>query len=771
MNIWSWVHDTENRLREEGQERLAEIMDDISSHTCNDEHDKVDALYAEGLTLARQHPNKWIEVFLRHWYLQSQVLHRYNTRGNLSEAIDLLEFSHRDDTRDCPQSVCVVQDVANCYGLRDGAGFFQERVDVCNETLARIDPTWPCYDCIGGELVSAYRDAGMYPQALEKMRWLRAQMLKHGRRPDVYLQIQAIECHLSLGHLEQAEKLARAALNNGGGASFVTKRSLLLALILTEQGRFDEAQEIMLPFDAIAKTASRYKNWCTATANFARHDPERNNHQLDYDFAFLFERAHENGAVRLALEIAIQRAELALLRDDIYGAQRALEQAERATVELNKDMGARADIDNVAAKIDAKIEQRQNQVNPATLENLTGPESEHPDVDLFDIARLHAANSDHAELTIAYGDALNRRGFYDQCSELYQAFLDRQPNDIVMLARYGHSLLDRHAFQQFDERFGSIESGSLHNDDAKAFHWVSARRWHHAEPPTAVAHLESILAIDPDANAARSKAALLHQNLGHYDSALTHLDYLLAAEGDVKNVHWDRLVCATLAERWDLVRESSAALDMELSGEDGPVEEDWGVIRIRFRDDNDELISLRARRTGPVTASILDLSRFGDTQYYDHQIVFDACPQNTLDQKDDEGHLHDAEGYYTYLYDAVRRIPGPDYFYFTLDGVYPSDEQWQALEQAFYEQPGLLISRRSSEDYTLSHPESGEELMGIYAIAGVGEQCPLRDVHLMLENLTADFEHPLIWPHLASELGDEATLKRQAEIEQRYGLE
>lgn len=771
MNIWSWVHETENQLYEDGHERLADIMSLIPSHTCDDEHDKVDALYAEGLVLAKDHPNKWIEVFLRHWHLQSQVLHRYNSRGSLSEAIDLLEFSHRDDTRDCPQSICAVQDLANCYGLRDGPGFVRERLDVCNETLARIDPNWPCYNCIGAELVSAYRDADMHTEALQKMHELRAEMLKNGQHPEDTLVLSEIHCYLALGQLEKAEELARAAKNDGGGESFLHEKSQLIALILTEQGRFDEAQEHMLPFSTIVETASRYKSWCRASVNFARHDPERNSIQLDYDFSFLYERALNNGAVRLALQIATYRIELALLRGDAYGAQCGMEQAELVIPQLNQDMGARAATDALAARLNALVEQRSAQPNPATLENMLGPDSDEPDADLFDIARLHSQYEDNAELAIAFGNALGRRGFYRQCSDVFEAFLKRHPNHIQVLARFGHSLLDRHETQAFDERFDNVDASEFENDAATAFHWVSARRWHHAAPATALQHLESILAINPNDGASRSKAAVLQQDLGNYDAALDHFQALLDTTEDVNRVHWDRLVCATLIERWDLVRESAATLDMALSTTEGPVDEEWGVIRVRFRDEKDESLSLRALRTGPVTARILDFSRFGDTQYYDHNIVFDAYPLNKLDQKDEEGHAHDAEGYYTYLYDAVRRTPGPDYFYFTLDGMYPGDEAWAALEKAMHDDPDLLISRRSGEQYTVTDSRTDEEQTGVYAIVGVLEGRDLRSVHELLEAATAELKHPLIWPHLAAELEDAETLAKQAAIELRYGLE
>jgi hypothetical protein len=58
----------------------------------------------------------------------------------LGEAVALFERAHREDTLECPQSICVTQDLAACYGNIDGPGWVPERIEVCDETLGRIDP-------------------------------------------------------------------------------------------------------------------------------------------------------------------------------------------------------------------------------------------------------------------------------------------------------------------------------------------------------------------------------------------------------------------------------------------------------------------------------------------------------------------------------------------------------------------------------------------------------------------------------------------------------
>src|SRR5690606_16106250 len=91
---------------------------------------------------------------------------RHEVKDCLSEAVQLLEFANRPDTRDCPQSVCVTQDLACTYGDIDGPGYADERLAVAGETLARIDPTWPCFDCISGEYAAALSDQGRIEDCL-----------------------------------------------------------------------------------------------------------------------------------------------------------------------------------------------------------------------------------------------------------------------------------------------------------------------------------------------------------------------------------------------------------------------------------------------------------------------------------------------------------------------------------------------------------------------------------------------------------------------------
>ena len=52
------------------------------------------------------------------------------------------------------------------YGQRDGKGFVPERLEAAGETLARIDPSWQCFECIVNEYVGALIDGDRCREAL-----------------------------------------------------------------------------------------------------------------------------------------------------------------------------------------------------------------------------------------------------------------------------------------------------------------------------------------------------------------------------------------------------------------------------------------------------------------------------------------------------------------------------------------------------------------------------------------------------------------------------
>ena len=122
MDIWAWVNSLYDELMEAGQERTADLLFRIPHLVANNEIAEAEALMPEALAAARSLENPWMEIFFRHWNMNLRCGRLAEGEVLLPEAVSLLEFAHREGNRECPQSVCVTDDIASCYANVDGPG-------------------------------------------------------------------------------------------------------------------------------------------------------------------------------------------------------------------------------------------------------------------------------------------------------------------------------------------------------------------------------------------------------------------------------------------------------------------------------------------------------------------------------------------------------------------------------------------------------------------------------------------------------------------------
>ncbi|MCO7224288.1 hypothetical protein [Pleionea sp. CnH1-48] len=767
MDIWSWVYRAEEELRESGQERLADIMDKISTYTCDDEHDKVDAIYPEGLALAKKHPNKWIEVFLRHWYLQSQVLHRYNAKGALNDAVELLELSHREETKECPQSICAVQDLSNCYSIKDGPGFAPEVMSVCEETLAKIDVNWPCYECINSEYVEGLMNNGDYQQALDRIKRVQEDsFVANNQNRKSILPLSEFSALYGLGRFEDAEKVARESVNHGGGESFLRSKQANIALALVRQQKYQEAIDASLPYSEVLTAQEHYYDWCELQYYLAQGIPERNTQELNACFNELIEKLIHNGAIRKSIMLKHWQAELALLREDLFTVNVCLQALEQLIPELHRDLGATENLEKLKSEYEQKLETYRAEADVSQLSELDNDAL--LDCPLLLLQEAYKVHQSH-QIGNAYGEKLCDSGYSEQGLEVFQHILDKELDVPEVLLNYGHYLLVDQQTAEFDRFFveGNFEHCSQNSQNR--VNWIVACRYKNAEPALAFERTTVLLQQMPDSIGFLRLAAKLALSLQKYDTAIAYYNHLIELEPEQRDWHFDRMVVATLAQEWELVRASCQILEIELSTDSGPIDEDFGRIRVRVKQENNEPAIVLAQRTGPVSARVIEIRRLGEEQFFDAELVFDAEALNRLDHEDAEGYRCDSEGYYTLLFDAIEVVNNPEHFYFAIDGVHPGETQWQQLCEQLIAL-GAVVSQRNSDEYEVFDEESEKELAGIYAYVLLPYTSDLAVVEQTLSSVTADFEHPLIWPMLLEKLRDQEGLERHAAIEQRYNL-
>lgn len=260
MDIWKWVTELQEDLEKNGQERLASLIQVVPHYSVNDEHEQVDSFIPEALALTKQIRHPWLELYFRHWHLQSRILERYEGQSALGDAVHLVEFAHREETKGCPQAICSIQDLSSCYGIIDGCGYAEERLQVVKETLDKIDASWPCFHCLSSEYADALYDQNRHEEGIAFLENQLVQVRKVQKTESAYNFLSGKVNHLlELGKYQEALEILlkieeEAQEDKGRHVTYKINKSCTLSYLK----RYAEAKEILPPLEEIQKTPSHY---------------------------------------------------------------------------------------------------------------------------------------------------------------------------------------------------------------------------------------------------------------------------------------------------------------------------------------------------------------------------------------------------------------------------------------------------------------------------------------------------------------------------------
>jgi len=275
-----------------------------------------------------------------------------------------------------------------------------------------------------------------------------------------------------------------------------------------------------------------------------------------------------------------------------------------------------------------------------------------------------------------------------------------------------------------------------------------------------LAELMTLHEQDPEAPHVRRYLSRVQRLHGEFDAALAELDALVAGAEPGPD-DWDRMEVATVLDRWDVVRASAARLEMEVEGEQGPIEERWGLFLLRLDLAEGGSEDVLAMRLGPVHAEVVRIDPPGEVQRFEDRHVFEAKPleEPPEDEEADKTHLH--------VYRAVHKLSDGGFVAYSLDGVDPGEAWVEALREGLAEMGGYF-SVRSDESYQLE--VDGKHLQGLYGFIAVPGACEPTTLHALLTDACEGLEHPLVWLELGNALDDDAERERQRQIVERYGL-
>ncbi|SDX47046.1 tetratricopeptide repeat protein [Lysobacter enzymogenes] len=764
MDIFQWIEDLSDELNEAGQYRLVELINRIPNELHENHPERVEAMLPEALAAARALQHPWLEVFFRHWGLQNRMRNLAEGEKALPEAVALLEFAHRDQTQQCPQSVCVTQDIAICYGNVDGPGWVPERLAVSEETLARIEPSRNCYDCISREYALALMDDERAAEAVDYLQRQAQNMRRDGAEPGVaYRETQAAALFRA-GRLEQA--LAELAaidaedmLDDDDGDRL--SRRTFRALILARMQRIDEAWEALPEYGPLI-VPLLYPRWSEAIALIAQARPEHNHWRLGRLLMSMAAHMDQVGAHRRCIELALRHGELALLRNAPWSARRALELARGHLSGLRADLGAAALIDAFAARVDAAAGGEFALPMPAeqVYEHVRGNEGSDPEQDMELLQAAYAQRRDDGALAGLLASAMLACGARAEALAHLWEFVGRHPGSEESPAgQLLEQLLDGDDAGAQVERLAAL----LQPQRAAFAHWCRAQlAFRHSRWREVGEHVQRLLEAAPDADGARrlwARAAMEERDFAQAVGLYAELAERAEQPG---GDDWDLMSAASAAGDWDAVRRAAARLGIELTGSEGPVRETWGWVRVRYERDGESYDCL-ARRTGPVTAQVATVAPPGRTQHVRDEVVFDAAPLEQAPEDEAERERWLAP------FRVVHTLHRADYRSWFVDGAHPGEPAFEALCEAV-DALDWSLWVRSGDDYRVRDPASEEEgaLAGVFFFLATPPQLAPVEIDRRLHELTAGWEHPLSWQQLAEQAG--ADVSRHEAVVEAYGL-
>ncbi|MBB5736918.1 tetratricopeptide (TPR) repeat protein [Xanthomonas arboricola] len=774
MEIWNWVEKLQDDLGEAGQPQNAQLLTRLTDHVCDLQIERAEALLPEARALGKTLANPWLEVFVGHWEMRNRVGNLCEGERALSDAVTLFERAHRADAVECPQSVCVTQDLAACYANIDGPGWVQERIEVCEETLGRIDPSWSCYQCLSCEKADALLDDGRGEAALSYLERQSQTILAHGGQiydgvPDMRISIL-----LSLGRAEDAlaliEQREREAAREGAEwANCSQPRRLQKARALALLHRDDEALEAFLPWREVAP---RYRlHWLRAAVVLVSRQPERNTWDLGSRLQVMLDHYAQVGAHRMLIDAAEMAIELALQRGAVWTARRHLALARAHVPKLRQDRGVTQLLDGLAVRIETAPAGEPALVPAEQLLAWLDAQAEdvarNPEREAQWLLQAVAERPDDAELVDTTASALSACAADDEAIALLWAFVQRHADrETSPTFRLMNLLLGR------GDEAGLRRLAQLYRPLVPvAALWCEAQLAQRlADWPALEQACTALLALSPGSHGARGLLGRMYLNTGRFAEATEVYRQLTELMEEPRSAHWDHMTSASAAQQWDAVRASALALGMELSSTSGVVEETWGWVIVRCVDDG-EVAEYYARRTGPVTARIVENAPAHRRQHVGDWVVFDA--ELLYPPPEDEAERER----FVPTYAKVHMLQAGGYgSSWLVDGVHPGEQAIEALRQDI-EARGWKLWLHSRDEYRVVDPEHAEAfdpedantgLQGVLFTVALPEAVLPLELHRVLLATTAHWAHPMCWLRLAEACDQDP--RPHLDAVERYGL-
>lgn len=756
VDIWAWVGDTQRQLHEAGNTGLAMAIGDVPAQALEGRYAQLDVLAPAIAQQAENLQLPWLEFYARYWHLIGRVGDRAQGTVAIADAETLVEFTRREDVRECPAVPGAVVALAIAQANADGPGYAAERLAALS--ALDVEPDSLAFASVAEHYVAALVDAGRVDEAIAHAETAVAALGGAGREASWELGAASARALLAAGRTEDALTALDAAtgFKPDDPVAKEHREGVLRALVLATLDRVQESVDALPDLDVVGDHPRVWVEWSHAIRALAGTAQITNTWQLGRVLKQWIDYFAMMGGYRARVELALVAGHLAVARQGLWQARLLADLAESAAGELRNP-----------GDVAGRIAELRAAADEATALPAPGPEAEL--VGAFDAADGFNADPERwvgwltplsgrdVEATRRHTTTLGFLGYPARGADIYWTMLvesgdieNADPQDVSYLSGL---LIEARQDERLEQVAERLPTAQRHLALGRLY--TARERWEQA-----AAEGEAAAAAGGGIESARLWSAAVQQ-LGDNAKGAGILRDLLDSEEIEQQDVWRMVVMATAAEDWETVRLGAAKIGMPLQSSEGPIEEEMGLVRIILPAPDGSQRQVLSVRTGPATARLAIPQppgmeyNAGDLVVFEPQLL-EPIPESAEEQEN-----------FVPPFAAVSMLRPGGYTSWFFDGAAPSQADWTEFNDVMAER-GWPMWVYSDDNYTVNHPTSGEPLPGVFGWIAVPPDVSPVELDALLDDATERWVHPLAWLDLAKAVDVE--VERHERITKEYGL-
>ncbi|MEV4457820.1 tetratricopeptide repeat protein [Microbispora sp. NPDC049633] len=758
VDIWAWVGGTQRELHEAGNTGLAMALGDVPAQALEGRFAQLDVVAPAIAQHAETLEKPWLEFFARYWHLLGRVGDRAMGALALDDAASLLEFAQRDDVRECPGAPGAVEVLAIAQANTDGPGYAEARLAALGAALDGVGPDSLAFSGLATQYVAALIDAGKAAEGVAYAEAAVERLRGAGREASWELGAASARALLAAGRPDDALAAvdASAEFKPDDPVAKGRREALLRSQVLATLGRMQEAVDALPDLDVVGDHAREWVEWAHTVRMLSSGGSISNTWQLGRILRQWMSYFESVGGHRARFELALTAGHLAVARQGLWQARLLADYAEAAIATLRDTGGLAERVAELRAAADAAKELPPPGPRDELVAYFDAADGRTADPERW-VGWLWPLSGTDLEATRRHTTTLGFLGYAPVGADVYWKTIveDGDPaatgdEDIAYLTGL---LIEAGQDERVETLAARLPETGSHLALARLHR--ARERWEQtaAEAEQAVAHGGGL-----EARRLWSGAV---QQLGDNAKAAEILKPLVeSGEGEEEDV-WRIIVLSTAVEDWATVRAAGTKLGMPIEPGEGPIEEEWHLVRVILPAPDGTQREVLAVRTGPATARLAIPQPRGMEYNAGDVVVIDPRPLEPIPEDEQE-----RESFVIPFAGVTMLRPG-GYTSWFFDGAAPSEDEWAEFNEVLAER-GWPMWVYSDESYRVTHPATGEQLPGVFGWIAIPPTVRPAELDAVLDDVTEQWSHPLAWLDLAREVGIEA--ERHERISKEYGL-